>query len=92
MPANENIHYARAYFEGAKSIAGSLFAKLWTEFLPDLTDKDNFQLNFEPSLNVIISKYFSLKLGYLGKFDNVPAEAGLKKYDWIYTTALVAKL
>jgi len=70
-----------------------VFAKLWTEFLPDLTDKKNVQINFESSLGVILSKYFSLKLAFLGKYDNEPvlASPALKKFDYLYTTSLVAK-
>lgn len=91
VPETQNYHFLRIYFEAAKDLTEFLFTKTWIEFLPDLTDKNNFQISFEPSLGVTLTKYLSLKLSYLGKFDNVPSQAGFKKYDWLYLTALVAR-
>jgi hypothetical protein len=93
VPASLKLHYVRIYFEGAKSLTDILFAKVWTEFLPDLEHKSNFQFNFEPSLGVVLTKYLSLKLGFLGRYDNQPTiqTPVLKKFDYLYTTSLVAK-
>ena len=92
-PLHLNISYIRVYFEGSKSLSEILFLKVWTEFLPDLTDKANLQFNFEPSVGVKLTKYLSLKLGVLGKYDNKPTLQipALKKFDYLYTTSLVAK-
>jgi len=84
-------HIIRVYFEKARDLTSFLFWKTWVEFLFDMTNKSNIQINFEPSLNVLLSNVFSLKLGFLGKFDNEPAQAGLTTFDYLYTTALVAK-
>lgn len=83
-------HYLRTYFELAHTLSESTFFKLWLELLPDLSNSSNFLMNFEPSFNVIMSNHLSLKLAYLGKFDNQPAVATNSKLDYTFTTALVA--
>ncbi len=83
-------HLIRGYLEAQKEICDTTTFKLWVEALPDVTTSSNFNLNFEPSLRVAMSSNLALKLAYLGKFDNLPSAAGLKKFDFTYTTALVA--
>lgn len=84
-------HFARVYTEAAKSINDRVFAKIYVEILPDLADTENYQVNFEPSLRVSLSSALALKLAYQGRFDNKPAVSGLEKFDYKYSTALIAK-
>ncbi len=91
-PNSEVAHFARLYIEAAKSINENVFGKLWVEVLPEISDIDeNWNLNFEPSLNVVLSKTFSLKTGFLGKYDAKPAAKDLEKFDYTYTLGLIAK-
>ena len=84
-------HYARAYLEAGYQLSESVSAKLWLEYLPNLSDSDDYLINFEPSLSVALSSIFSMKVAYLGKYDAQPSAAGNKDYDWLYTTSLLAK-
>ncbi|MBK24489.1 MAG: hypothetical protein CME70_10880 [Halobacteriovorax sp.] len=80
----------RLYSEYTRQHNESLFFKFWVEALPNLSESDDWQLNFEPSLNFTMSKMFTLKVGYLHKYDNEPA-LGAKNSDYQYTTSLIAK-
>ncbi|MGB0454825.1 MAG: DUF481 domain-containing protein [Bacteriovoracaceae bacterium] len=61
------------------------------EYLPNFTDSNNFQINGSPSFTFTLSSIFSLKIGYRGRYDNKPSTVGNKKYDYLYTTALISK-
>lgn len=80
----------RIYTEYTRQHSESVFFKIWVEALPNLSESDDWQINFEPSLNVTMSKTFTLKLAYLHKYDNEPT-VGSKNSDYQYTTALIAK-
>jgi len=83
-------HYARLYTEVEKPFNKDVTAKFWAEYLPNFTTSEDWQANGELSLTAVMSSVFSVKMGYLAKFDNLPV-AGLKKVDSIATAALVAK-
>lgn len=80
----------RLYSEYTRQHNESLFFKLWVEALPNLSESDDWQLNFEPSMNFTMSKMFTLKVAYLHKYDNEPP-LGSKNSDYQYTTSLIAK-
>jgi putative salt-induced outer membrane protein len=65
---------------------------VWTEFLYNFSNSTDYRVNAEPSLSVILTDVFSLKLAYLINYRNLPAVAGKKQLDTLYTTSLVAKL
>ncbi len=90
LGATLNQSQARLYVEGTKAKNKDLFGKLWVEYLPNFTDSDDWQLNFEPSLNFNLMSNLALKLGYLGRYDNEPV-SGKKKFDFLYTTSLIAQ-
>ena len=71
----------------SKTISG----KIWVELLPDLTNSSNLQVNFEPSLSVVLTGNLFLKLAFQGNYDGEPAIAGNKTFDYTYTTSLVAE-
>jgi putative salt-induced outer membrane protein YdiY len=81
----------RGYFEGVKSFADNFSGKLWLELLPDLSNGDNFQMNFEGSVAMALSTNLSFKVAYLGKYRNLPLVTGNEKYDSFITAALLAK-
>ena len=89
VPPSINSHFIRSYLEGSKGITETVSGKVWVEVLPDLSASSNVLINFEPSLSVVLSTYFSLKLAFTGKYDGLP-NTGKKKFNWQYTTSLVA--
>lgn len=89
--ANQNLHFARLYTEIEKKWNESVSSKYWLEVLPNFTESADWQANTEISLSAALSNLFSVKTGYLLKFDHMPNAAGLKPADKIFTTALVAK-
>ena len=61
------------------------------QYLPNFTEEEDYQINFEPALTVKMSDMFSLKVAYRGQYDN-QLNPGVEKYlDYTTTTALVAK-
>lgn len=82
---------ARAYTEWARKQSETLQWKLWLEYLPNFTDGRDWMLTGEASMTAILNSVFSMKLAYKGLYDNLTAQPGLKNYDYITTTSLVAK-
>jgi len=83
-------HQGRVYGEIERYSKSKEFSSsLWIEYLPNFTDGDDWQLNFEPGINYNINSSLALKWGYLGKYDNQPVAP--RKFDFIYTTSLIAK-
>jgi len=92
-PTNEitTFNSGRLYFEYGTKINESVSAKAWVEYLPNFKDADAYLVNYEPSLSVMMSQIFSIKLAYLVKYHNRTVTATEKKEDTSFTTALVAK-
>lgn len=84
-------HLGRAYTEVVKTIGVASNGKFWIEYLPDLKEAKDYQINTEASISSILTDVFSIKMAYLLKFDNVPAKIGGVKTDTVFTTGLVAK-
>lgn len=89
-PASERKHIARVFFGYGKEFREGVHFKWWVEFLPDLSETENIEINTEPSLSVALTDLLSLKVAYLIKYDNVPATDGNERLDSLYTTTLVA--
>lgn len=91
--ATGNVTYAnssRFYVEYSAKINESVSAKAWVEYLPNF--KTNaYLMNYEPSMSVMMSQIFSIKVAYLVKYQNSPVVPTNKKEDTTFTTALVAK-
>jgi putative salt-induced outer membrane protein YdiY len=80
-----------AYFEWEQVLNENVNYKFWVRYLPNFTRGEDFQINFEPSVNVTLSNTFSLNLAYTGRYDN-ELNPGAEEYlDWTYTTSLIAK-
>ncbi len=95
----EGVSYfnsGRLYVEYSAKVNESVSAKAWVEYLPNFKDSDAYLVNYEPSLSVMMSQIFSIKVAYLVKYHNKLAVAPYaipneKKEDTSFTTALVAK-
>lgn len=82
---------ARFYNELNHKISETVQYKFWLEYIPNYTDGRDYLVNGEASLTSILNSVFSLKVAYLGMYDNLPVRPGLKNYDFTTTTSLVAK-
>lgn len=82
---------ARLYNELNHKVSETVQYKLWLEYIPNFTEGRDYLINGEASLTSILNSVFSLKVAYLGMYDNLPANPGLKNYDFTTTTSLVAK-
>ena len=83
--------FGRLYTEYSRQINASVSAKAWVEYLPNFSDPEAYLLNYEPSLTVLMTQVFSLKMAYLVKIHNKILLATERKEDTALTTSLVAK-
>lgn len=81
----------RFYNEWKHVISATVQYKFWLEYIPNFTDSRDYMVNGEASLTSILNSVFSLKIAYLGMYDNRPAFLGFKNYDYTQTTSIVAK-
>lgn len=86
----EDQRFARLASEWKRQLTPTVSARLWAEYLPNLEISDAYLANGEPSLQVMLTSVFSLKLAYLARYNNAPP-VGVERLDTTYTTALVAK-
>ena len=82
---------ARLFYELGGNFNESVSGRFWVEYLPNFDESDDYLVTFEPSLSAALSKTFALKLAFLGIYDNQVNVAGNKKFDYTYTTSIVAK-
>ena len=87
----DRSHILRSFTEWKWQWTDTVSTGWWVEILPDFSDNDNININTQPSVSVQLSKILALKVSYLFEYDNVPAVAGNKRIDTLYTTSLVAK-
>ncbi len=84
-------NYGRNYNEWENKWNESFSTKYWLEYLPNISDPNDWQANTELSLTVMMNKVFSLKTGVLVRYDHLPAPGVKYKSDTLFTTGLVAK-
>jgi putative salt-induced outer membrane protein len=87
----KKLHYMRAYTEATKEWTEGVSTKLWFEYLPNFTIGSDYQMNSEISVTAALTNIFSVKSGYLLRYDNLPNPGAHAKTDTLFTTALVAK-
>lgn len=88
--SNENFQKGRVYLEYHHKLREGVTLRKWVEYIPNFTESKDYQLSFSPSLRVAINNLFSLAVSYRGDFDNEPTVAGKRRYDYTYTTSLIA--
>ncbi|MBC99361.1 MAG: hypothetical protein CME63_16580 [Halobacteriovoraceae bacterium] len=79
----------RIYAMIGKKKTDNVEIKFWAEYLPNFTNSTDWQLNFAPSFQYNFMTNLALKWSYTGKYDNLPVP-GNKKFDFQYTTSLIA--
>lgn len=82
---------ARFYNEWDHKYSETMQYKFWLEVVPNFSESEDYLVNGEASITSILNSTFSLKVSYKGMYDNQPAFKGFKNYDFLTTTALVAK-
>lgn len=91
---NEDVFYfnkANVYYQIEQQLNENVSYKFWVQYLPNFTEGDDYQINFEPSMSVVMSTNLSLKVAYKGQYDN-ELNPGVEEYlDHTTTTSLVAK-
>ncbi len=85
------MHYARAYTEAIKEWTQGVSTKLWYEYLPNFTIASDYQMNTELSVSAALNRTFSVKSGYLLRYDHLLNPGSHARTDTLFTTALVAK-
>lgn len=80
----------RLYGDYDQKINNNVSFKLFSEYLKDIEIGDAWELNFGPSVTSTLSSIFSLKVGFKGEYRNLPAVTGARKFDYTYTTGLIA--
>ncbi|MGZ3788714.1 MAG: DUF481 domain-containing protein [Bacteriovorax sp.] len=85
------LHYIRAYTEAIKEWTQGVSTKLWFEYLPNLTIASDYQMNSELSISAALNRIFSVKSGYLLRYDHLPNPGAHATTNTLFTTALVAK-
>ena len=81
---------ARLYYEMGGTVNTNIKGKFWVEYIPNFGETQDWLLNFEPSLSMILNNTFALKLAFEGRYDNQVNVDGNKKFDYTYTTNIVA--
>jgi putative salt-induced outer membrane protein len=81
----------RLYTEWERKWNENYSTRYWFEYMPNFTDPKDWLFNSEISLSAMLNETFSLKTGFLLRYDHFPAPGILYKTDTLFTTALVAK-
>ena len=81
----------RAYTELEKKWNPSVSTKYFVEYVPNLKESKDYQINTELSVSAALTSIFSIKSAYLLRYDHLPAATATTKTDTLLTTALVAK-
>jgi putative salt-induced outer membrane protein len=89
--ANLVVNHARLYSEFEWAFEKNSAAKIWFEYLPDISENKQNLFNTEISLTTLLRSVFSLKVAYLLKHNEAPAPGTTIDTDTSYTTSLVAK-
>ena len=81
----------RAYTETEKKWTETVSTKYFLEYIPNLKESKDYQINTELSVSAALSTMFSIKTAFLLRYDHLPAPGTVTKTDSLLTTALVAK-
>lgn len=88
---NSYNSFGRLYVEYSRSFDKTISLRYWFEYLPNFTDAEDYMANTELSMNIMLNSVLSLRMGYLLRYQNIPATE-LAKYSTRTTTMnLVAR-
>jgi putative salt-induced outer membrane protein len=88
---SENFQKGRAYVENDHQLTETLFFRVWMEYIPNFSEGSDYMINGGSSIQASLTSIFSLKVSYEGNYDNMPSLTSNRKYDYQYTTSLIAK-
>ena len=83
--------FGRLYSEAGCTMTETSTAKLWAEYLPNLSHPQAYLMNGEASISASMSALLSLKVAYLLKYNNAPPAPATQYLDRLLTTSLIAK-
>lgn len=86
------IHFLRFFTELEKDLNELWTGKINAEFLPNISQANDFRANFEFNLMAKISQIFSFKIGYQIKYMNQPLPGAIYRSETITTTGLVINI
>ncbi len=81
----------RGYTETEKKWTETISTKYFLEYIPNLKEGKDYQINTELSVSAALSTMFSIKTAFLLRYDHLPAPGTTTKTETLLTTALVAK-
>ncbi len=84
-------NYGRLYTEWEHKWNPGFSTRYWAEYLPNISEANDWQFNTELSISAVMNSVFSLKTGMLVRYDHLPAPGVAYKTDTLFTTAIVAK-
>lgn len=87
---NKYESFLRLYTEAQQNMSKTSYAKIWVEYLPNITHSQGYLTNAEASISAVLTELLSLKISYLVKYQNEPPP-GYQRTDSIFLTTLVAK-
>lgn len=88
--ADKKDSKAKVYVEASHKFNANVSGKFWLEYLPNFSESEDYQINLEPSLAVVMTEVLSLKVAYLWNYDHEPA-TGSVAHDTKYVTSIIAK-
>ncbi len=89
--ADDKYQKGRAYIENDHQLTETLFFRVWFEYIPNFSEGSDYMFNGGSSIQASLNSIFSLKVSYEGNYDNMPTISSNRKYDYQYTTSLIAK-
>ena len=94
MNTTMDMQYAnmgRGYTEYNVNFSKSFSARYWVEYLPNFSDSEAYFVNTEPSVSMLITQIFSLKMAYLIQYHNKLIQPTEVHTDTTFNTFLVEK-
>lgn len=79
----------RLYYEVSKEIKKGTSFRYWLEYIPSLENSDNYIVNMEPSILMLINETFSFRTAVLWEYENEPVDAK-DQHDYKTTVSLLA--
>ena len=89
--SHEYKNSVRTYTELEKKWNPNVSTKYYLEYVPNLKEGKDYEINTELSISAALSSVFSIKTAYLLRYDHDPAAGADVRTDTLLTTALVAK-